>query len=295
MLKKVIFILLIFNYFGGYSQEPPAKINEVDEIVDDLLMEESFNEMLVSLTNFKFLYITINYNSDTYFSGRATDVDQFNLTPQITYMHSKGFYASLSGIIYSEFEPHWDVTIGTVGYGNNFGKDKIFRYYGSLSGYLYSNNDIEGLYSGTVSAGVGIQNKKRTIGTYLSGTYYLGGESTYQIISRTYASFNLIKNKKHLLKLRPQLSFITGTQLVDIAAPLQKELDTKEIQADPINLTSNIYTLIYTQLNVPLQYSIKSFDFEAGFNVNFPSAFEDETDLKNTTFFNLSISYLIDL
>jgi hypothetical protein len=296
VMKKFLFsILATLSFFASYSQEPTTDLNAIDEIVDELLLDESLNDLLISATNFQFLYFSLNYNSDTYFSGREVDIDQFNMTPQITYLHSKGFYASISGVIYSKFEPHWDVTIGTVGYGNNFGKNNIFRYYGSFSGYLYSNNDVDGLYNGTANVGLGVQNKKRTIGTQLSGSYYFGGEATYQIVSRTYANINLLKTKKHQLKLRPQLSFITGTQLVDIGTPLQKTIETKEVEADDVKLTSNIYTLIYTQLNFPLQYSFKSFDFEAGYNVNIPSEIDDETDLKNTGFFNLSVSYLIDL
>lgn len=295
-MRKILFlILVIVNIIAGYSQELPIKNNEIDDIVDELLIDESIDDLVISYLNFQFLYISLNYNSDTYFSGRDIGIDQFNMTPQITYMHSKGFYASLSGVIYSEFEPHLDVTIGTVGFGKNFGKNNMFRYYGSLSGYLYSDNHVDGLYSGTANAGFGVQNKKRTIGTMLSGSYYFGGEATYQIVSRTYANIKLLKTPKHSLKFRPQLSFITGTQLVDFSAPLPKEVISKEVETDDVNLTTNVYTLIYTQLNLPLQYSVNSFDFEAGYSINFPSELQNESDLKNTSFFNLSVSYLIDL
>jgi len=296
MKRLLVLLCLISSIFLANSQEKPIITNEIDEIVDELLMEESFSDLLVSLTNFQFLYFSVNYNSDTYFSGRDIDVDQFNVTPQITYLHSKGFYASISGIIYSQFIPHWDVTIATAGFGKSFGKNKIFRYYGSFSGYLYSDNNVEGLYNGTSNAGLGIQNKNRTLGTQISGSYYLGGEATYQIVSRTYASLNLLKTPKQSLKFRPQLSFITGTQLVDIGGvPLQKEVQIKETQAEDVNLTSNVYTLIYTQLNLPMQYNYKSFDFEVGYNLNFSSALENETDLKNTGFFNIGVAYLLDL
>lgn len=296
-MKKLLFLVCWFSGFLlAYSQEPPKKIEEVDEIVDELLMEESFSDLLASLTNFHFLYFSVNYSSATYFSGRDIDVDQFNITPQITYMHSKGFYASLSGIIYSEFNPHWDVTTATLGYGKSFGNNKIFRIFGSFSGYLYSDNNVEGLYNGTANAGLSIQNKKRTLGTQISGAYYFGGEATYQIVSSSYASLNLFKTPKHSLKFRPQLSFITGTQLVDIGGvPLQKEVLSKETDAEDLNLTSNVYALIYTQINFPLQYSYKSFDFELGYNLNIPAALENETDLNNTGFFNLSLSYLLDI
>ena len=297
-MKKLLFSILgILNILIGYSQEIPTKtkLNDVDEIIDELLEEQSFNDLLVSLTNLQFLYISVNYNSDTYFSGREIDIDQFNLSPQISYMHSKGFYASVSSTIYSEFEPNWDVTTGTIGYGKSFGKGKIFRYSGSFSGYLYSNNNVEGLYKGSANVGIGIQNIKRTIGTQLSGSYYFGSESTYQIVSRSYVSLNLLKAKKVNLKFRPQLNFITGTQLVDIGASSQ--IDLLDLESDPsaINLASNSYSLINTQLNFPIRCNINSFDLEIGYNVNFPSAIKGETDLNNTNFFNLGVSYLIDL
>ena len=81
-------------------------------------------------------YNTNQYNSNTYFSGRDIDIDQFNVSPQITYVNSNGLFASVSGIYYSEFLPNWDVTTVTVGYGKNFGKKKLFKYLFIL--YLFS-------------------------------------------------------------------------------------------------------------------------------------------------------------
>lgn len=305
-MKKLLFSSVFIIYFlTGYSQELEQGYNYTDDIIDELLAEESFADILASYANFQFLYFSCNYNTNTYFSGREIDVDQFNISPQIAYMHSKGFYASISGIIYGEFEPHWDVTIASAGYGKSFGKNKIFRYFGSLSGYLYADNDVEGLYNASANAGINVQNKKRTIGTQISGTYYFGGEATYQIVSTTFANLKLLKNKNHSLKLRPQISIITGTQLVDIeGVPLQKDVLTKVSEsidetattaAEDVNLTSNVFQLIYSQLNIPLQYNYKSFDFEIGFNINFPSELENETDLKNTSFFNFGIAYMLDL
>jgi hypothetical protein len=56
-----------------------------------------------------------------------------------------------------------------------------------------------------------------------------------------------------------------------------------------------VFDLINTQINLPLLYSTNSFDFEAGYNINFPNAIGDESNLKNTGFFSFSIGYLIDL
>jgi hypothetical protein len=292
MKTILLYILLFFSVTSVFSQEPPVKKIAIDEYLDELLLEEeSLDALFASLINFNFLYISVNYNTDTYFSGRDIDIDQYNVSPQITYMHSKGFYASISGIYYSEFIPHWDVTTATVGYGKSFGKDKIWRYYSSLSAYLYSDNNIEGLYKGNINAGFGIQNKKRTLGTSLSGSYYLGGDDTYQIVSRSYANLKLLKTKKHHLKIRPQLSIYSGTQIVDVLS--NTTLQNGNIEQ--LYTQNNIFGLINTQVNFPIQYSINSFDFELGYNLNFPSEIGDESNLKNTSFFNIGISYLLDL
>ena len=288
MKTILIYLFLIFCTVSAFSQEPPPKKIAIDQYIDELLLEEqSLDELLASFINFHFLYLSVNYNSDTYFSGRDIDIDQYNISPQITYMHSKGFYASISGIYYSEFVPSWDVTTATIGYGKSFGIGKIFRYYTSLSGYLYSENNIDGLYNGNISAGFGIQNKSRTLGTVLSSSYYLGSDAAYQIVSRTYANLKLLKTKKHHLKIRPQLSIYTGTQIVDV-------LSDSTLQ-DSFISQNTLFGLINTQINLPIQYSTNSFDFELGYNLNFPSEIGDETALKNTSFFNIGISYLLDL
>lgn len=287
-MKKILLYLCLFFYtVSVFSQEPPPKKIAIDQYIDELLIEDqSLDELLASFINFHFLYLSINYNSDTYFSGRDIDIDQYNISPQITYMHSKGFYASISGIYYSEFVRRWDVTTATIGHGKSFGKDKIWRYYTSLSGYLYSENNIDGLYNGNISAGFGIQNKSRTLGSILSGSYYLGSDAAYQIVSRTYANLKLLKTKKHLVKIRPQLSFFIGTQIVDVLS------DTTLQEA--IVSQNNVFGLINTQINFPIQYNTNSFDFELGYNLNFPAEIGTETDLKNTSFFNIGISYLLD-
>ena len=55
MMKKLLVLLcLISSIFLANSQETPIKTNEIDEIVDELLMEESFSDLLAALTNFQF-------------------------------------------------------------------------------------------------------------------------------------------------------------------------------------------------------------------------------------------------
>ena len=117
MRKFLTLFLILIGVHTTISQEKSIKEKEVDEIIDALFNEdEAIDELMDELSNFKFLYLSLDYNSDTYFSGRDIDIDQYNLKPQLTYMNAKGFFASLSGTYYSEFIPKWDFTSATFGY-----------------------------------------------------------------------------------------------------------------------------------------------------------------------------------
>lgn len=290
-MKKLFLLALILTFaVKTHAQEASPKEQETDEIIDDLLEKnQSIEDFIKSISKFQFLYLSMNYNNKTYFSGRDIGVNQYNLTPKISYLHSSGIYASVSGIYYSSFNPKWDLTTATLGFGKNFGKQKIFKYNASYSRYFYNNN-LDNAYSNVLNAGLSLRNKKRTISTQLSFSYLFGNENGLQIASTNYALLNIIKTKKTQLDFKPQLSIIAGNQTIESAR-------TYFNNGFPITVytTHSTFDLINTQINIPLELNYKSFDFELGYNINFPNALKGETSLKNTDYFNFSMAYLINL
>lgn len=289
-MKKYIAILFwLSSLTFAYSQEP-TKEKKLDDLIDELFKEDDvINNLMASLKNSQFLYVSTTFNSDTYFSGRDIGIDQYNITPQISYVHSNGIFAGLSGIYYSEFEPKWDVTTATVGFGKNIGKNKLFKYAVSYSKYFYAN-DLNNIYSNTLNLGFGVRNKKRTVGTELYGSYLFGEEQSFEIASRSFVDFNLLKTKKTSLKFKPQLSITVGKQTIELARIYNQggQMLTEYTEND-------VFDLINMQINLPLHFNTNSFDFEAGYNINFPNAIGDESNLKNTGFFNISVGYMINL
>jgi len=100
----------------------------------------------------------------------------------------------------------------------------------------------------------------------------------------------LLKTNKTILKFKPQLNIIAGKQTIELA-----RIDNQNGQLTTQYTENDVFDLINTQVNLPILFSTNSFDFEAGYNINFPNAIGDESNLKNTGFFSLSIGYLIDL
>ncbi len=80
-MKKLFTLwLIVLGLHCVFSQEKTSGENEVDEIIDSLLMEEQDMEAFMeSITDFQFLYFSVNYSNDTYFSGRDIGIDQYNV------------------------------------------------------------------------------------------------------------------------------------------------------------------------------------------------------------------------
>ena len=126
-----VFGLLLFSIatsFCAYAQE--ESLEDLDGLIDELFFnnQQFLDELIESDFSFDFLYTSVSYNSNTFFSGRDSGTDQFNTIPQVSYYHSSGFNASISGIYYQNFDPSWDFTSVSLGYfkttGKNCGKEK---------------------------------------------------------------------------------------------------------------------------------------------------------------------------
>jgi len=293
MKKTGVLLLLIFSVLTIYGQEIPEKdkialSTEEDEIIDNLLGDDiDVDQFLESIASFQFLYFSVDYNNKTYFSGRDIGTDQFNINPQITYIHSNGFFVGVNGVYYSEFTPNWDYTSVTVGYGQSFGKTKTYKWTSSYARYFYSAG-VDNPFTNAISFGLEATNKKKTLGTELSATYLFGDDTSFQVISSSYGVVNLSKTKEYQLRLRPELNIVVAQQTIQLAQTftIRGRKFTRYIQ-------NNDFGLINTQLQIPLQLNVGDFDFELGYIVNFPSALEGETGLEITNNINFSISYLL--
>lgn len=289
--QVLVFWLLLFTAATSanlYAQEP--KEDEIDLLLDELFFnEEQFmNDILNSFNAQNFIYTNVSYNSNTFFTGRDSGINQFNIIPQISYYSASGFNVSVSGIYYESFKPNWDFTNVSLGYYNTIGKKKLFNYNVGYTRYFYSNGwDV---FTNSINLSLGIRNKKRTLGTKLSTSYLFGKDQSIQIVSRSYANVNITTKKDFTLKFRPQISFIIAQQTTAL-----EQLNTQGDVTTIEYIYNDIFDLLNAQINIPLTLVTKSWDFELGYNMNIPSRVETEPKLKTNGFLNLSIGYLIDL
>lgn len=286
-----VFGLLLFTMatsFCSYGQE--VKDDDIDGLLDELFFSDQqfLDELIESDFSYNFLYTSVSYNSNTFFSGRDAGTDQYNMIPQVSYYHSSGFNASISGIYYENFAPSWDFTSVSLGYFNSLNKNKTLNYNLGYTKYFYSDG-YDG-FTNSLDVSLGLRNKKRTLGTSFSASYLFGTEESYQLVSSSFVNFTLKRTANYALRIRPRINFIIAKQNITIerAAFVRGKRIVRVFNFD-------VFDLLNTQINIPLSLSLKSWDFELGYNLNSPNALVNESDLKNTSFFNFSVGYLFDL
>lgn len=286
-----VFGLLLFSIatsFCSYAQEEIS--DDIDSLIDELFFDNQqfLDELIEKKVSYNFLYSSLSYNSNTFFSGRDVGTDQLNLIPQVSYYHSSGFNASISGIYYENFAPSWDFTSVSVGYFNAIGKTKSFIYNVAYTKYFYSDSFDD--FTNSLDFSLGIRNKNRTLGSTFSVSYLFGSDEAYQLVSNSFINFNLKRTTNFALRFRPSISFIVARQRFFFTRLLRTPNGPKFIE-----VTKNVFDLLNTQLSFPIAFSNNSWDFEIGYNLNLPNAVANETDLNTTSFINFSVGYMFDL
>jgi hypothetical protein len=216
------------------------------------------------------------------------DTDQFNVIPQVSYYHSSGFNASISGIYYENFTPSWDFTSVSLGYFNTVGKQKNILYNLGYAKFFFSDDFDD--FTNSLDVSLGIRNKKRTLGSTISASYLFGTDESYQIVSNSFVNFSLKRTANFAVRFRPSITFIIARQSFFFTKLFRTPNGPRFIE-----FTENVFDLLNTQLSFPISITTNSWDFELGYNLNLPNAVANETDLRTTGFFNLSVGYMFDL
>ena len=283
--------LLLFSLatsFCSYAQE--ENLEDIDGLIDELFFydQQFLDELIEGGLTYNFLYTSVSYNTNTFFSGRDSGTDQLNIIPQVSYYHTSGFNASISGIYYQNFAPAWDFTSVSVGYFNTIGKQKNFNYNLGYTHFFYSDDFDD--FTNSIDLSVGIRNIKRTLGTTLAASYLFGTNTSLQLVSNSFLNINLKRTSNLALRFRPNISFIIADQTYTFSSLIRSPLGPRIV-----TVVQEVFDLLNTQLSFPLSLSTKSWDFEVGYHLNLPNAVSNESNLSNTNFFSFSVGYLLDL
>lgn len=294
---KTKFILILFLIPFQQFLFAQDLDEEMDEIIDNIIAidDEDLIDILEELNKYQVIFTSVDFSNKTYFLGRDIGVDQYNIATQVMYENSNGIFAGVSGTYYSEFDPGWDLTYLSAGYGKNFGKQDNLRAELSYNRYIFSNpssNDFENSFN----ASFDIATNDSSFGSAVESSFLFGKKTGFQLTASIYGDvtlFDLNSTKGTKVSFGPDLSFIFGSENIDTS-----RIDNLGIDIPFINrIVSEFetFSLRNIQLKLPVAFEFNDFFIEAGYNINFPNAFEFENDIDSTSYFNLELSYIFNL
>ena len=301
MRKSLFVLLLIFSNQFLFSQEKDEVEQEVDEIIENLitLNDEDLINLINDLNKYQVILTSVEFNNKTYFLGRDLGLDQYNITSQAMYENSNGIFAGISGTYYSKFDPKWDLTVVTAGYGKSFGKNDNFRAELGYSRYIFSDSESND-FENSIDATLHLSTKNGNLGTSISSAYLFGERTGFQSNISVYGDINLFDlnaKKDTKVSFQPDLGFQFASENIDTSRFDDLLIDSPIFLEFINRITSEFETfkLRNIQLKLPIVFELNNLQIEAGYNVNFPSAFEFENNVDTTSFFNIGVSYIINI
>ena len=129
----------------------------------------------------------------------------------------------------------------------------------------------------------GLSYRKKKLGAGLGVGYLFGGDANYYITLRADYTIKLAEWGEVELSLRPSIDVLFSQQNI-----------TEQVSLTEVT-ERDVFDLINTQLAVPLEIDIGSFDVELSYNINLPKALPDEEVLSNSGYISFAVGYLLPL
>ena len=278
-MKKIIFIGFFLFSFLVSSQTDEEDII-LNSVLDELFKADSLS---VDLDRSDYLYTTLSIDDKVYFAGRNFGINQYSFTPNISYMRGQNFFLSLGSAYFSELNPNWDFISLSSGYSVFLDNSNRFNLTGIYSRIFFSA-DADELNPNRLA--ISLVYHKKNLRTRMSGGYLFGGSSSlYSALGVSY-NINLVEDYKWDLTFNPELSFLFSQQTV-----------SEQISSgfSPQQIDQDVFELINTKIEFPIELDFGPWDFEVSYNLNFPSPLISETNIINTSFFTFTIGCFVGL
>jgi hypothetical protein len=263
-------------------------------LIDSLLQEGDLNV--------SHLAGRLSYNSNVLSTGRTLGIENFGLSPGISYYHKSGFFADVSGFWSKDFDPSYYLTIASVGYMHDFSKH--FSIMAGYDRYFYAvGEDSYVPYKNTLSFSSVLEFKP----VQLSATYsfYFGEAHVHRIMPGL--GF-LFEKKKFLgmdrISLTPSIYTLLGNEViieVEFIFPKNRE-EFREYRKygygglKPVQTERNVFGLMNVAMTVPLNITYRRWGFSFSYTYNIPKALDGEAlTISESSYLAGSLTYFINL
>jgi hypothetical protein len=295
-----IFILAIISFGTARSQDTGSFLSQPDSVLsfdDSLSIFNMIDSLLMAQDVGSQLAIRVAYNSNVLSAGRTLGIENFGLSPGISYYHTSGFYADVSGFWSKDFQPEYYLTTASAGYMRDFGKHVSVML--DYDHYFYSNDDGYVPYTNALSVTPLLEFKPVTFGVTYS--LYFGDTHVHRIMPGLSARFQ--KRKwAHLdrVSITPSAYVLMGN---DIYTEIRYPYSIREtIFRYNHNLPwyqivdHNVFGVMNYSFSAPLNIIKKNWSLTLTYTYSIPKALPGEVlTYSESSFISGSLSYFIDL
>ncbi|MEM8895300.1 MAG: hypothetical protein AAGC88_12030, partial [Bacteroidota bacterium] len=192
-----------------FTEEEEALLAELESM--DSLSLLSLIDNLLSYEPIKStLNVRLGYNGQVTTAGRDFGVNQYGLSPGVSYYHKSGVYGDLSAFWNSEFDPQYHLTVATVGYLGLINSEWSYNV-------SYDHSFFNGVESSiTNSFTAGTSWTKKYLSVNLNYSYWFGETSAHRLNPGVSGYFT-IKPKQGIFSrivLMPTASLLFGNQAI---------------------------------------------------------------------------------
>ncbi len=306
MAHKVIFSVALFLGALSVKSQSLDTLNQIKQELPPLTFDDSLSifNLIDSLVQFpelleggSSLVARLGYNSNITSANLALGIDQFGLSPGISYYHKSGLYLDATAYWSQEYSPSLYLTIASAGYLKSIKKWTVNLEY---SRYIYSYSDST--YNAPYTNTLGLSNffDARPFLFRLDYSLYFGEKTAHRIAPTVMLNLekrNWLGMKRVLLY--PTFSVLLGdeswqnsqyipysTKLLDIIYRVRHNLPLYYLQTE----NKNEFGVLNYSVSLPLSISLKNWTFLLSYTYNFPKTLSGEQlNLTNSGYLSFSL------
>ncbi len=282
-MRHFSFFVILFccSSLSLAQNSEPEEPLEIDELLDELFIVDTL-AVLQAYSDLKvgFLYASISYDEQAYFSGRDFNIDQFGLAPSLTYLTSGGTYLFAGGSFYSELDPAWDLFALGAGQFWSLGTKKKWSVSASYT-HLFLGEDSEELNTHRLSSSLSY--KLKPLQLNVAGGYLFDADPSYYLSTSINYEMNLAQIGTFELTFEPNLYMLFSQQNIIEQVSFFRYSE------------STIFDRINSQLLLPLALDNKTLDVTLSYTINFPNNIFEDEDLSSSGYVSISFGWLIPI
>lgn len=245
------------------------------------------------------LAVRLAYNSNVFYAGRTLGIDQFGLSPGISYYHKSGFYADMSGFWSHDFEPEYYLTILSAGYMHSFSRHfSLATYYDH---YFYNLDDVTIPYTNGLTVSPILDIKPFTF--QCDYTFYFGDANANRLMPSI--TINIAKKKLwgiDRVSFTPAFYMLFGdetfTNIIIPSTPAEWLAARLRLQQGLPWYKTETYTEFGTMnysFSLPINIQHKSFSISVSYVYSIPKALPSEALLPpESGFVTAGVTYYIN-